>query len=146
MPGAMIGERSVRNDRALARKSGGASMPIAAFILTGIVLLIHIYIVLIETVLFRTVGAKAFRIPPDRIEQMAPVMSNQGCYNLFLVAALVLGLAYPEAEVSDAFSVYGLSCVIVAGLWGGLTVSRRIFIIQALPAALALAAVLMASD
>jgi putative membrane protein len=121
-------------------------MPLAASILTGIVLAIHIYIVLIETVLFRSAGAKAFRIPPDRVDDMAPLMSNQGCYNLFLVAALALGLAYPEPEVSGAFLVYGLACVIVAGLWGGITVSRKIVFIQALPAALALAAVLTASD
>lgn len=121
-------------------------MPIAVLILTGIVLLIHIYIVLIETVLFRSLGAKAFRIPPDRVEQMAPLMSNQGCYNLFLVAALALGLAYPETEVSDAFIAYGLSCVIVAGLWGAFTVSWKIFVIQTLPAALAMGAVLFQSD
>jgi putative membrane protein len=118
-------------------------MPIAAFILTGIVLLIHIYIVLIETVLFRSAGAKAFRIPPERVEQMARLMSNQGCYNLFLVAALAVGMISPETEVSDAFTVYGLSCVIVAGLWGGITVSRKIFFVQAVPAALALAAVFL---
>jgi putative membrane protein len=119
-------------------------MPIAAFILTCVVLLIHVYIVLIETVLFRSQGAKAFRIPPDRVEAMAPVLSNQGCYNLFLVAALGLGLAYPETEVADAFAVYGLVCVIVAGLWGAITVARKILYIQALPAAFALAAVLAA--
>ena len=118
-------------------------MPIAAFILTFLVLLIHVYIVLIETVLFRSQGAKVFRIPPDRVEAMAPVLSNQGCYNLFLVAALGLGLAYPEAEVSDAFTVYGLVCVIVAGLWGAITVARKILFVQTVPAVLALAATLL---
>jgi putative membrane protein len=119
-------------------------MQIAAFILTALVLVIHIYIVLLETVLFRSLGVRAFGIPANRVEEMAPVMSNQGCYNLFLVAALALGLFYPETEVADAFTVYGLACVIVAGLWGGITVARKILFIQALPAALALAAVLSA--
>ena len=119
-------------------------MEYVAFILTGFVMVIHIYIVLLETVFFRSWGARAFAIPANRVEEMAPVMSNQGCYNLFLVAALAIGLFYPEAEVAEAFTVYGLVCVIVAGLWGGITVARKILFIQALPAALALAAVLMA--
>lgn len=119
-------------------------MQIAAFLLTGLVLLIHIYIVLIETLLFRPLGVKAFRIPPDRVAEMRPILSNQGVYNFFLVAALALGLFYPEAEIADAFTAYGLTCVIVAGLWGAITVSRKIFFIQALPAAVALVAVLLA--
>jgi putative membrane protein len=117
-------------------------MEIAATILTGLVLLIHIYIVLLETVLFRTRGVKVFAIPRDRVEEMAPVMSNQGCYNLFLVVALALGLFYPEPEIAQAFQVYGLACVIVAGLWGAVTVMMRILYVQTVPAALALAAVL----
>jgi putative membrane protein len=119
-------------------------MQTAAYVLAGLVLLIHVYIVLIETVLFRSVGARVFRIAPGEVERMAPVMSNQGCYNLFLVAALALGLFYPRADIAEAFLIYGLVCVVVAGLWGGLTVSRRILYVQALPAALALGARLLA--
>lgn len=119
-------------------------MQYAAFLLTALVLVIHIYIVLLETVLFRSLGVKAFRIPPDRVEAMVPVMSNQGCYNLFLVAALTLGLFYPEEEIAQAFTVYGLVCVIIAGVWGGITVARKILFIQTFPAALALAAALLA--
>jgi putative membrane protein len=115
-------------------------MQIAAYLLAGLVLLIHIYIVLIETVLFRSIGVRVFRIAPSEVERMAPVMSNQGCYNLFLVAALTLGLFFPLADIANAFLIYGLACVVIAGLWGGLTVSRRIFYVQALPAAVALAA------
>ena len=113
-------------------------MQIAAYLLAGLVLLIHIYIVLIETVLFRSAGVRVFRIAPSEVERLAPVMSNQGCYNLFLVAALALGLFYPLADIANAFLIYGLVCVVVAGLWGSLTVSRRILYVQALPAAAAL--------
>ena len=119
-------------------------MQYAAFILTALVMVIHIYIVLLETVLFRLRGVKAFGIPPGRVEEMAPVMSNQGCYNLFLVVALAIGLFYPEEEIAQAFTVYGLGCVIVAGIWGGITVARKILFVQTLPAAIALAAVLLA--
>ncbi len=118
-------------------------MQIAASLLTGLVLLIHVYIVLLETVMFRARGVKAFGIPPARIEEMAPVMSNQGCYNLFLVAALGLGLLYPDPAIAEAFTIFGLGCVIVAGIWGAATVMLRILYIQTVPAALALAAVLL---
>jgi putative membrane protein len=122
----------------------GKAMQIAAYLLAGVVLLIHIYIVLIETVLFRSAGVRVFRIAPGEVERLAPVMSNQGCYNLFLVAALALGLFYPRADIASAFLIYGLACVVVAGMWGGLTVSRRILYVQALPAAVALAVYFLA--
>ena len=113
-------------------------MLLAAQILAVIVLLLHVYFVLLETVLFRTRGAKVFGVPKDQIESRASAMSNQGCYNGFLVAAIALGLFWPEAAVARAFMVYGLVCVVVAGVWGGVTVSKKILFIQALPAALAL--------
>ena len=71
-------------------------------------------------------------------------MSNQGCYSGFLVAAIALGLFWPDAAIARAIMVYGLVCVIVAGIWGGVTVSKKIFFIQALPAALALGALFLA--
>jgi putative membrane protein len=119
-------------------------MQIAAQILAGLVLLLHVYFALLETVLFRTRGAKVFGIPREEVERMAPAMSNQGCYNLFLVAALALGLFYPDPAIAEAFLIYGLACVIVAGIWGAATVTMRILYVQALPAALALIAYLMA--
>jgi putative membrane protein len=76
---------------------------------------------------------------------MAPVMSNQGCYNFFLVAALALGLSYPDPAVAGAFTIFGLTCVIFTGIWGAITVMGRILLVQALPARLALAAFLLAS-
>ncbi len=99
---------------------------------------------LLETVLFRTRGRKVFGIPRDRVDELAPLLSNQGCYNLFLVAALALGLFYPDPAIAEAFTIFGLGCVIVAGLWGAVTVMWRIFFVQALPAGLALAAFLLA--
>ena len=113
-------------------------MLLAAQILAVVVLLLHVYFVLLETVLYRSRGAKVFGIPKDQVESRASAMSNQGCYNGFLVAAIVLGLIYPEPAIARAFMVYGLACVVVAGIWGGVTVAKKIFFIQALPAALAL--------
>jgi putative membrane protein len=115
-------------------------MLLAAQILAALVLLLHVYFVLLETVLFRTRGAKVFGIPKDEVESRAAAMSNQGCYNGFLVAAIALGLFWPDATIARAFMVYGLVCVVIAGVWGAATVSKRILYIQALPAALALVA------
>jgi putative membrane protein len=113
-------------------------MLLIATILTTIVIAIHVYIVLIETVLFRTRGRKVFGIKEDRVDALAPLMSNQGCYNGFLVAALAVGLLHPDPVIGRAFVGFGLACVAVAGVWGAVTVSRRILFVQTVPAVLAL--------
>jgi putative membrane protein len=113
-------------------------MLLAAQLLTAVVLLIHIYIVLLETVLFRTRGRQVFGLSVERAEIMAPAMSNQGCYNGFLAAALAIGFLHPVAATAHAFAVFGLLCVVIAGIWGAVTVSKRILFVQTVPAALAL--------
>jgi len=119
-------------------------MLFAAKILIGLVMLIHVYIVLLETVMFRTRGRKVFGLNAEQVEMMAPAMSNQGCYNGFLAAALAVGLLHPEPAIGTAFSVFGLLCVAVAGIWGAVTVQKRILYVQTVPAALALAALYLA--
>ncbi len=116
-------------------------MPVLAKILVAVVCLIHIYIFLLETVLYKSRGVKIFGIPPSEVESRKAAMSNQGCYNGFLAAALLLGLLYPDPAVAKAYAVYGLACVAVAGIWGAATVMVRILYIQTVPAVLGLAAV-----
>jgi putative membrane protein len=118
-------------------------MPVVANVLTVLVVLIHVYIVILEMALWRSRGPKVFGITPQFAADSAALASNQGLYNGFLVVALVLGLALHE-PYATAFVFYGLGCVVVAGLWGAFTASRRILYVQALPAALALAAQWMA--
>jgi putative membrane protein len=107
-------------------------------IVTGLVLAIHVYIVLLETVLFDTRGKKVFGLSDEAAAIVKPAMSNQGCYNGFLVAALALGLAYPDPVTAEAFKLFGLVCVAVAGVWGAVTVKRSILLVQTVPAAVAL--------
>lgn len=114
-------------------------MQLAAQIVTALVALLHVYIVLLETVLFNTRGRRVFGLSKEKAEIVQPAMSNQGCYNGFLVAALVIGLLHPEAAIGSAFTVFGLACVAVAGIWGGITVKRSILLIQTLPALIGLA-------
>jgi putative membrane protein len=115
-------------------------MAIAADVLIALIALLHVYFVLLETLLFKTRGRRAFGLSAEKAEIMAPAMSNQGCYNGFLVAALALGLLHPDPVVARAFAVFGLVCVAVAGVWGAATVKQTILYIQTLPALLALAA------
>ncbi len=114
-------------------------MAIAATVLIVLNLLLHVYFVVLETVLFKTRGRRVFGLTAEKAEIMAPAMSNQGCYNGFLVAALATGLLHPDPAVAHAFIVYGLLCIAVAGVWGALTVKRVIVLFQTVPALLALA-------
>jgi len=114
-------------------------MQLLAQIVTGLVALIHVYIVLLETVLFESRGRRVFGLSKEKADIVQPAMSNQGCYNGFLVAALVVGFVHPNPAIASAFTVFGLACVAVAGIWGGVTVKRSILLIQTLPAVIALA-------
>ena len=98
-----------------------------------IVIALHAYFVVLEMALWKKLAPKIFRVTPEFAVQSAAMASNQGLYNGFLVAALLTGLFAPD-PIGGAFALYGLACVIVAGIWGGITVNKRIFIVQAVPA------------
>ena len=119
-------------------------MRLLATVLVGLVALIHLYIVVLEMVLWTSPrGRAAFGTSRELAEQTRVLAANQGLYNGFLVAGLVLGLVGPE-RLRFGLLVFSLTCVVVAGLFGAATASRRILLVQALPGALALAAVLLA--
>lgn len=113
-------------------------MAIAAKILIILILFIHVYFVLLETVLFRTRGRRVFGLSKEHSDILAPAMSNQGCYNGFLVAALAIGLLHKDPAIGHTFLLYGLGCIAVAGVWGALTVKTIILFFQTIPAVLAL--------
>lgn len=110
-----------------------------ANVLIVLVVLVHAWILVLEMVLWtRPHGQKAFSMTPEYAEQTKVLAANQGLYNGFLAAGLVWGLNLgPEGR---DICVFFLVCVAVAGIFGALTASRRIFFIQALPALAALAA------
>jgi len=110
-------------------------------ILVAIVALIHVYIVILEMVLWdKPLGRKAFGLTREFAAATKVLAANQGLYNGFLVAGLAWGLYAGEAGFS--IKLFFLACVLVAGLFGAATASRKILFIQALPAALALAALI----
>ena len=121
-------------------------MAIVANALVVLVVAIHVYIVVLEMFLWRTErGMKAFGIDQAFADRSAPLAANQGLYNGFLVAGLVWGLLAAD-PIGFQVKVFFLACVVIAGLYGAATVSRRILVVQALPAAAALVAVLAAAN
>ena len=110
-----------------------------ATILIAVVALIHVYIVVLEMLLWdKPAGRRVFRTSPEFAAQSKVLAFNQGLYNGFLVAGLVWGLWLGGAGLS--VKVFFLACVVVAGIVGAVTVNRRVLYVQALPAVLALAA------
>ncbi len=114
-----------------------------ANILVGAVGLLHIWILILEMFLWcKPQGLRAFKMKPAQAEATAVLAGNQGLYNGFLAAGLLLSFAFTSAQVAFAFQVYFLGCVMVAGMYGAWTVNRRILYIQTFPALLGLIFVL----
>ena len=86
----------------------------------------------------RPLGLKTFRNTPDKAADSAVLAANQGLYNGFLAAGLIWGLVASNPAFAFEIKVFFLLCVIVAGVYGAVTVSRRILLVQAAPAAIAL--------
>ena len=111
----------------------------AANSLVALVAVLHIYFLVLEMFLWtKPIGLKTFRQSQQKADDSAVLAANQGLYNGFLAAGLIWGLVHPVAGFSFEIKVFFLLCVIVAGLYGGYSVSTRIILIQAVPAALAL--------
>jgi putative membrane protein len=109
-------------------------------ILTGIVALIHAYILVLEMFLWNTPrGRKAFGTTEAFARESKVLAANQGLYNGFLAAGLIRGIWLGDA--GDPVKIFFLLCVAVAGAYGAATVNVRILLIQTVPALLALAAV-----
>lgn len=118
-------------------------MAVVASLLVALVAVLHVWFLVLEMVLWRKpLGMRTFHLTPERAEATASLAANQGLYNGFLAAGLVVGLVASE-PIAFWFKVFFLACVVVAGLFGAATVSKRILLIQALPAAIALALVLL---
>lgn len=119
-------------------------MTAASNVLVGLVALIHVYILVLEMFLWdRPAGLRAFGLTPERAAASKVLAANQGLYNGFLAAGLAWGLLL--GEQSTPMKLFFLGCIIIAGLYGAATASRKILFVQALPAALALTCVLAAA-
>ena len=112
-------------------------MKIAANIATALVALLHVWFLVMEMFLWvRPYGRRAFGLTPEFAAASKTLAANQGLYNGFLAAGLIWGLLL--GADGNAIKVFFLVCVIIAGVFGATTVSRRILFVQALPGAIAL--------
>jgi putative membrane protein len=120
---------------------------IVADIVVGVVAAVHVYILVLEMFLWTAPRTRAaFGTTEEFARETATLAANQGLYNGFLAAGLVWALVAggPGGVVGFPAAVFFLACVVVAGVYGTLTASRRILFVQALPGAIGLVLVLLA--
>ena len=113
--------------------------------LVAVVAALHVFFLVLEMFLWdKPLGLKIFRNEIEKARASKVLAANQGLYNGFLAAGLVWGLLHPNPGFALQIKIFFLLCVIVAGVYGAATVSRRILYVQAAPAALALVLLLLA--
>jgi putative membrane protein len=116
---------------------------IAAQVAVLVVALLHLYFLVLEMFLWnKPLGRRIFRLTPEFAQQSKGLAANQGLYNGFLVAGLLWSVV--AGAISFPLKLFFLSCVIVAGIFGAVTVNRRIFFVQALPGLVAMVLVHLA--
>ena len=119
-------------------------MAVTSQVLAGLVAALHLYFLVLEMFLWATpVGQKAFGRSAAEQESTKVLAANQGLYNGFLAAGLIWSLV-GSASTAIPVRTFFLGCVVIAGIYGGLTASRKILFVQALPAVIALAITLAA--
>jgi putative membrane protein len=126
-------------ERAASALWGEKVMALAANILVAVVAILHGYFLVLEMFLWtKPAGLRAFGQTPEKAADSAVLAANQGLYNGFLAAGLVWGLLHPVVAMGFQIKIFFLICVIVAGVYGAATASRKILYVQALPAIVAL--------
>ena len=118
--------------------SGGPQHDLDRQFLVAVVAALHIYFLALEMFLWtKPLGLKTFRNSIEKATESAVLAANQGLYNGFLAAGLIWGLFHGNPGFAFQIKTFFLLCVIVAGVYGAATVSRRILYVQAAPAAVA---------
>lgn len=119
-------------------------MHMAANLVVGLVALLHIYFLVLEMFLWdKPAGRKAFGLSLEQAQSTKVLAANQGLYNGFLAAGLIWGLLLGDGGGHIKF--FFLACVLVAGIFGAATASKKILYVQAFPAALGLLLVWLAA-
>jgi putative membrane protein len=121
-------------------------MTLLSQIIIGFVAFIHGYILWLEMFVWTTRGRKVFKtIPPDMFEKTKVMAANQGLYNGFLAFGLIWSLLITDEIWSKNVAIFFLSCVLIAGIYGAITVSKRILFVQSIPATLGLLSLFLAA-
>jgi putative membrane protein len=113
-------------------------------ILIGIVAAEHLYFLWVEMFAWETTGKTLFKksMPEASFTSSKGLAANQGLYNGFLAAGLIWTFFISDTVWKANISIFFLSCVVVAGIYGALSTDKKIFFVQALPAIIALVLVL----
>ena len=118
-------------------------MALLANIFVALIAIFHIYFLVLEMFLWdKPQGLKTFGHTLEAASTSKTLAMNQGLYNGFLAAGLLCGLSLGDA--GGSIKIFFLGCVLIAGVFGGLTASRKILFVQALPAAVALGLIFLA--
>ena len=124
---------------------GKLTLILIANVLVALVAALHVFFLILEMFLWdKPQGLKVFGNTPEKAAITKVLAANQGLYNGFLAAGLIWGLVHGNPAFAFQIKTFFLLCVIVAGAYGAATVSSRILMVQALPAAVALAALFLA--
>jgi putative membrane protein len=111
-------------------------------ILTGIIALEHLYFMYFEMFAWETIGKRTFKSLPEHLFTPTKALAaNQGLYNGFLAAGLIWTFFIEDTNWRMNILLFFLSCVAIAGIYGAITASKKIFIVQALPALIAIACI-----
>ncbi|WP_443936495.1 DUF1304 domain-containing protein [Pedobacter sp. MW01-1-1] len=110
-------------------------MHLASQIVIGLVAAIHLYILWLEMFAWTTKAPKVFKtIPKELFAPTKTLAANQGLYNGFLAAGLIWSLCIANQQWSFYIAVFFLTCVVIAGIYGAATASKRILYVQSMPA------------
>lgn len=119
-------------------------MEIAIEVLIGIIALLHLYFLWFEMFAWTTKGPKVFRnFPRDLFAPTKSMAANQGLYNGFLAAGLIWTYFINDLVWRENVALFFLGCVLVAGLYGAISVSKKIMIVQGLPALVTIILILL---
>lgn len=119
-------------------------MLLAIKILIGIIALLHLYILWFEMFAWETRGRKVFKsFPKELFGQTKAMAANQGLYNGFLAAGLIWSLLISDQTWMLNVALFFLGCIAIAGIYGAVSVSKRIFYVQTIPSVIAIVLILM---
>lgn len=119
-------------------------MTLITYLLVALIAAEHLLFLVVEMFLWtRPAGLKMFNNSPEFARQTKAMAANQGLYNGFLVAGLIWSLLSAGTDFSKPLMLFFTGCVIIAGLYGGFSISRKIYVVQALPAVIAFLFTLM---
>jgi putative membrane protein len=119
-------------------------MELLSDIVIGLVAALHLYFLWFEMFAWETTGRKIFRqLPKETFPHTKVLAANQGLYNGFLVAGLVWSLVISDLVWADKVALFFLTCVLIAGIYGAITASKKIFYVQGLPALVGIVLILV---